>query len=157
MSNDVVGYAVLSRPELVSGWWEDASACARTLGIGLRRVGPGDLYGIRPDAADESRGLCFRVTDGPEKENASYLVDCVDYSPDAVIGLPLKGEVRLGLLLGWGKAMLRRVGVESFSLVLTDSNILEGVRRADPVAVWDLLVRDCEDYCPPNMAYVAGL
>jgi hypothetical protein len=98
--------------------------------------------------------VCFRISDTPGGKSASYLVDMIDYAPDAKIGLPSLRLDRLGLLIDWITAILNSSEIRRVIIVISDENEVEAVVKLSLFDIRRRIITDCEDYAPPNKAYL---
>ena len=67
-----------------------ASQIEQQTGLGFTPIPLNELYNFPEDKLPhhEKEVLCFLIGDRPGKSNATYLIEFLDYDPDADIGLP---------------------------------------------------------------------
>lgn len=152
MSNDVFGYALVAERAQVTTVSEQICSAADAVGVGLEVVGRDHIYGLPEEGAPNLR-VHFRLTDGPDSSNASYLVDMVDYAPSFDSHLPRSGGERIRLLLDWIEAVLGVSGIRLLLVAITDANELEAVEDATENDFRERIVLDSQTYAPPNKAY----
>jgi hypothetical protein len=149
MSNDVCGYLVPRvRDTCIKGGLRE---CASALGLGISF--PLRLPGLVPP----EWAVLYRITDGPSKSIASYLVDMVDYSEDARMELPLNGVERLGLLTSWVEKVVRSEVALAIVVWVTDANFMDGEVLVTPESFGPRLLADSREYAPPNISYSLDL
>jgi|GEM_PF-2340042 len=153
MSNDVFGYISPIQPAQANAIWAELANAAASLCLGLRRIAVNDLYGVRTDHLEPRELIAFRVTDGSDRESASYLIDLVDYDPGFSLPLGAKGTERFGRLLQWLEAAVALAKDRPLVVVLTDANTLEATREIEASGLERELLSDSRRYAPPNTAY----
>ncbi|ELY3624070.1 hypothetical protein SMX14_003318, partial [Cronobacter malonaticus] len=67
--------------------------------IGIAKIKKEELYNFPNELIPTSDCYAFLISDRPHYPNASYLIDYMDYVPEADIGFPVEGKARLNILL----------------------------------------------------------
>lgn len=118
-----------------------------------------DLYGfpeaIKQDAKD-TNSVVFYIGDNKERKEATYLIDGLDYAPEARITLPKKSNDRIELLVSF---ILRIAHVETVKRVfvaMTENNEIDSVIKVNWENFHNLLLGDCKVAGPPNILYIIG-
>ena len=136
---------------------ERVHSSAESRGIGVREEAPG-VYGPLDEASwDRGDVLAFSIDDGPDGPGAMYLLDLLDYAPEADIGgLPLGGRDRLMLLAGLVEELVTLDAVISCQVALTDCGEIERIVPAEIKSFRSVLAKDFAEYAPPNVLYSFG-
>ncbi|WP_437523545.1 hypothetical protein WME79_34305 [Sorangium sp. So ce726] len=95
----------------------------------------------------------IRVTDGPAKHNASYLIDGLDYAPESKLGLPVRSTDRLQLLMALANAIFELRDVVRLDLALMDSSQLDQLREIGLDDFPAVLIADTQHFSPPDTLY----
>lgn len=96
MSNDVCGY--LCSPLIAESLY-DLDSYIKLQKIGIAKIKKEELYNFPNELIPTSDCYAFLISDRPHYPNASYLIDYMDYVPEADIGFPVEGKARLNILL----------------------------------------------------------
>jgi hypothetical protein len=95
----------------------------------------------------------IRVTDGPQRHNATYLIDGMEYAPESSIGLPIRSSERLQLLSELVIAIFELNEVIRVDLALMDSSQLDEMREVKFDEFPDVLIADMRKFAPPDTLY----
>jgi hypothetical protein len=106
---------------------------------------------------EDGSAVCFSIYDGPGRRGAQYLLDDVDFAPDADIGLPTQAVQRLKLLTCLLNHLLAIPGVRRLAIALTDFDEIERVTVVSAGELERTIAEDCSNYSPPNVLYVCDL
>jgi hypothetical protein len=116
------------------------------------------LHNFPPDLMpQDGSAVCFSIYDGPGRRGAQYLLNGLDFAPDADIGLPTQAVQRLKLLTCLLNHLLAIPGVRRLAIALTDFDEIERVTVLSAGELERTIVEDCASYSPPNVLYVCDL
>ncbi|MEX6162710.1 hypothetical protein AB6G16_14420 [Proteus mirabilis] len=90
----------------------------------------------------------------PNYPNATYLIDYLDYAPEAEIGFPCGAKERLNILLNVLGDIFVMTGAQKMVVALTECNQIEKVKRIKLSEMRDIIHADFEEYqAPPDTLY----
>jgi hypothetical protein len=154
MSNDILGAVFTAREHERLGAHLDELSKRFALGL------------FTADKSDASRTLggfvtelwspsvtAIRITDGPRKQNATYLIDGLDYAPESNIELPIKSIDRLQLLNRLVMAIFELSAAVRLDLALMDSSQLDEIREVPLNEFSAVLTADMLKFAPPDTLY----
>lgn len=124
-------------------------------GLGFRLLDVDDLRGLPPEAraSAESSPLRFAVTDRPGSNQAQYLLDFLDYAPEAEIGLPRAGVDRVRQLVAFLERLFVLAELDHLQVALLDSGSLEATRTVRLADLEACLLEDFARCAPPCCLY----
>ena len=153
MSNEVYGY--IENPERVvdQAFFEKIEKCT---GVGIVEIPFSELYNFPREKfpRETSNSVAFIVGDRPGKANASYLIDYVDYAPDANIGFPSGRKERLRLLIELFAAVIHEAKPSRFVVAITECSQIDNAKDLDMQAFHKEIYNDFERCdAPPDCVY----
>ncbi|MDH5180068.1 MAG: hypothetical protein OEZ39_11365 [Gammaproteobacteria bacterium] len=152
MSNEVYGYLEWNHPI-------DSEKMLTTIqqstNLGIERITIEELYNFPEKLlpADKDKCLPFIIGDRPGKTNSTYLIDYLDYAPEADIGLPVNGKERLMILLDFLKIMFVHSKCDRFVVAITDSSQIEESKVVSLDKMNAEIMSDFEQCAPPDCVY----
>ena len=153
MSNEAYGYLEFSnyRPheKLIESF-------QRATGLGLTSIPVSELHNFPENLLpkNQNHAFCFIIGDRPGSLNATYLMDYLDYAPEAKIDLPKQGRERVNLLVKALTFLTEEAKPEGFLIALTDSSQIEEIKTVDISELFEIITGDFEeDSGPPNCLY----
>lgn len=153
MSNDVRGYIELPNKVDISASI-DSIANKNDIGIGLIQIN--ELYNFpEPTLPEKERdNFLFVIGDDNQYYNASYLIDYMDYAPEADIGFPTDAKERLNILLNTLSDMFNVTNTQKMVIALTECNQIETVKKIKFSELYDVIHADFEEcQAPPDTLY----
>ncbi|MCT8345200.1 MULTISPECIES: hypothetical protein [Photorhabdus] len=153
MSNDVRGYFELSDKNMVN---ELIHICEKKYDLGIEQISRETLYNFPEDfiPKHEENYFSFVIGDSPGETISSYLIDYIDYAPEADIGFPVNGKERLDILLSFLSDAVEISKVTKLVIALTDCNQIEITRRIHVSEIYEVIHSDFEKYqSPPDTLY----
>ena len=153
MSNDVRGYI-----ELLDGadLAPSINAIEQKYDIGIGAITNDELYNFPPSTLPDSNRINFIFVIGDDNQyyNASYLIDYLDYAPEADIGFPVGARDRLNILLDTLAEMFKTTNAQKMVVALTDCNQIETIKKIKLSELYDVIHADFEEYqAPPDTLY----
>lgn len=153
MSNDVRGYIeLLDRANLTLS----INTIEQKHDVGIGAITVDELYNFPSSTLPNSNKINFIFVIGDDNKyyNASYLIDYLDYAPEADIGFPVGAKDRLNILLDTLADMLKMANVQKMVVALTDCNQIETIKRINFSEMRDVIHADFEAYqAPPDTLY----
>lgn len=153
MSNDVRGYIELSNGVDVTPL---KTFIEKKYDIGIGPINSDELYNFPPTALPDSNKInfIFAIGDDNEYYNASYLIDYMDYAPEADIGFPTKAKDRLNILLDTLVDLIKITHATKMMVALTECNQIETIKKIKLSELYDVIHADFEEYqAPPDTLY----
>ena len=151
MSNCAYGYVLTSHVERVSQLLE---AAAQRANIGLEFIADRELFNFPDASLPRTPHVTFLLGDRPGKNTVTYLADLIDYAPDASIGLPLRGEDRLAILIDWLVEVAKEPDVVLLAIAICESNEIEEQVQVPVGRARARMQDDFIQYAPPNKLYI---
>lgn len=152
MSNDVRGYIYyLGEEDLTSL----IDFIEKKYNIGIKNIGINELYNF-PDIMlpNKQKQFIFVIGDDNEYFNASFLIDYIDYAPEADIGFPNIAEDRLNILFNVMSEIIKITNASKMVISLTDSCEIETIKKINFSEMRDIIHSDFEAYqAPPDTLY----
>jgi len=113
-----------------------------------------ELYNWPFEWQPKENAFGFTVYDSKNKRSAEYLVDYVDYAPEAAIGLPTEKDARLRVFTNAIRDLLASKGVTRLLVAVTDCNQIEDSIEIHIDEFFDVLQRNLIENQPPNRLYI---
>lgn len=154
MSNDILGAIVTTGAH--DALEAHLAAVAKHTPLGLFRLegsAANRILGKFVTDLSSKSVAAVRITDGPSKHNATYLIDGLDYVPESKLELPIKSADRLQLLVVLVDAIFDLKDITRLDLALMDSSQLEEMRELKLREFRDALIADMLQYSPPDTLY----
>lgn len=152
MSNDVRGYIYyLGEEDLTSL----IDFIEKKYNIGIKNIGINELYNF-PDIMlpNKQKQFIFVIGDDNEYFNASFLIDYIDYAPEADIGFPNIAEDRLNILFNVMSEIIKITNASKMVISLTDSCEIETIKKINFSEMREIIHSDFEAYqAPPDTLY----
>ena len=152
MSNDVRGYIYyLGEEDLTSL----IDFIEKKYNIGIKNIGINELYNF-PDIMlpNKQKQFIFVIGDDNEYFNASFLIDYIDYAPEADIGFPNIAEDRLNILFNVMSEIIKITNASKMVISLTDSCEIETIKKINFSEMRDIIHSDFEAYqASPDTLY----
>lgn len=152
MSNDVRGYIYyLGEEDLTSL----IDFIEKKYNIGIKNIGINELYNF-PDIMlpNKQKQFIFVIGDDNEYFNASFLIDYIDYAPEADIGFPNIAEDRLNILFNVMSEIIKITNASKMVISLTDSCEIETIKKINFSEMREIIHADFEAYqAPPDTLY----
>lgn len=152
MSNEVYGFIDFISPPNTPQ--EICSEIVSRTGLGCFEISDSELYGFPPSTCPSRTSFVFLITDNPNSKNATYLVDYLDYSDEARIGMPLRGKDRIKMLVRVIDLLFEMHSILRVAIAITDSSQIEEIKEVKHQSMYDVLVSDCEKLAPPSILYL---
>ncbi|MGG7448524.1 hypothetical protein ACQ3G7_20920 [Kosakonia oryzendophytica] len=151
MSNDVCGYI---SPSLDLEGENNLDRYKKNQKIGIIEIGKEQLYNFPVGFLPMDGCYAFLIGDRPDYPNATYLIDYLDYAPEADIGFPLSGKERLNILLDVLRDIFIITNAKKMVIALTDGNQIEHTRKIKFSELYDVIHADFELHeAPPDTLY----
>ncbi|EGU4502648.1 hypothetical protein HVC08_002265 [Salmonella enterica] len=151
MSNDVCGYI---EPPLSIKASNDLKNYIARQNIGIVSIQKSQLYNFPIDFLPTDGSYIFLISDRPGYSNASYLIDYLDYAPEADIGFPPVAKERLNILLDVLVDIFRITDAKKMVVALTECNQIETIKKIKLSKLYDIIHTDFEEYqAPPDTLY----
>lgn len=153
MSNDVRGYIQGFSEKNIS---HSIKLIEEKYNIGIGMISCDELYNFPefflPRGYDNR--FAFIIGDDAEDFCASYLIDYLEYAPEADIGFPVGARNRLNILLDSLSDMIKVSGALKMVVAITDSNQIETIKRIKLSELYQVIHADFEEYqAPPDTLY----
>lgn len=158
MSNDICGFVEFNPGRVIE--ISELVGLAESYCIGLREQDVRELYNFPSDMlpAHANNTIVFGVNDGGGAKNATYLIDALDYAPEAEIGLPTNWRDRLRLLVNFLIDLASLGNVSRLVVALTDSSQIERISNVDMSDIDRVIFGDVENaQGAPNTLYEIGV
>lgn len=151
MSNDVCGYIELPLSyevnALLEGYISEQT-------VGISSITKDELYNFPKELLPSVDSYIFLIGDSVGYPNASYLIDYLNYAPEADIGFPTDGKERLDILLDVLSDMFRITYSKRMVIALTECNQIEKIKKINFTEMRDIIHADFEEYqAPPDTLY----
>ncbi len=153
MSNDVRGYI---------DYIEDYNLSALIIlledkyNIGIEEIEKDKLYNF-PSATvanNQRKRFIFNIVDDNEYYCASFLIDYINYAPEADIGFPIEGKKRLNILLDVMSEIIEITKASKMVIAITDSCQIETIKKIKFAEMRDIIHVDFTKYqALPNTLY----
>ena len=153
MSEHVDCYVLVHNQDESVGVQDHLLACAAQAGLGITFHSREELYGFPEHIRPQGSCLCFWLGDRPGYNTASYLIDYVDYAPEAEIGMPRKGADRLALLVKCLRDMLTHPQVCELVSAMMECGQIDASEEVVLSGLERVLERDFKKQAPPNKLY----
>ncbi|PIT08404.1 hypothetical protein BGI30_08870 [Snodgrassella alvi] len=153
MSNDVRGYINFLgdknlTPLLIS--------IEKKYNIGIKKIKADELYNFPSSilSSNNEAKFIFIIGDDNEYYNASFLIDYLDYAPEANIEFPIAAKDRLNILLDVMSDLIRIANASKMVISITECNQIEIIKRINFSEMRDVIHADFEEYQgPPDTLY----
>jgi hypothetical protein len=153
MSNDVRGYVSYSdEKDLISL----VVSIEQKYNIGLKSIEVNKLYNFPSSTlpSNDRRTFFFVIGDDNQYYNASFLIDYIDYAPEADIGLPVISKDRLNILLDVMSEIINNTNASKMVIALTDSCEIETIKKIKFSEMREVIHADFAAYqAPPDTLY----
>lgn len=153
MSNDVRGYINYLGEENLTSLIDSIE---KKYNIGIKNIGINELYNF-PDSMlpnTKQKQFIFVIGDDNEYFNASFLIDYIDYAPEADIGFPNIAEDRLNILFNVMSEIIKITNASKMVISLTDSCEIESIKKINFSEMREIIHADFEAYqAPPDTLY----
>lgn len=153
MSNDVRGYIYYLGEENLTSLIDFIE---KKYNIGIKSIGINELYNF-PDSMlpnTKQKQFIFVIGDDNEYFNASFLIDYIDYAPEADIGFPNIAEDRLNILFNVMSEIIKITNASKMVISLTDSCEIETLKKINFSEMREIIHADFEAYqAPPDTLY----
>ena len=153
MSNDVRGYIYFLGEENLTSLIDFIE---KKYNIGIKNIGINELYNF-PDSMlpnTKQKQFIFVIGDDNEYFNASFLIDYIDYAPEADIGFPNIAEDRLNILFNVMSEIIKITNASKMVISLTDSCEIETIKKINFSEMREIIHADFEAYqAPPDTLY----
>ena len=153
MSNDVRGYIYYLGEENLTSLIDFIE---KKYNIGIKSIGINELYNF-PDSMlpnTKQKQFIFVIGDDNEYFNASFLIDYIDYAPEADIGFPNIAEDRLNILFNVMSEIIKITNASKMVISLTDSCEIETIKKINFSEMREIIHADFEAYqAPPDTLY----
>ena len=153
MSNDVRGYIYFLGEENLTSLIDFIE---KKYNIGIKSIGINELYNF-PDSMlpnTKQKQFIFVIGDDNEYFNASFLIDYIDYAPEADIGFPNIAEDRLNILFNVMSEIIKITNASKMVISLTDSCEIETIKKINFSEMREIIHADFEAYqAPPDTLY----
>lgn len=155
MSNDARGFITIHNTNIVS---EITNVCEKVFDIGIEEISINELYNFPqnflPTPCKDRNYFTFALGDSPQEVGVSYLIDYINYAPEADIGFPTNGKERLGILLDVISEIFKISQTQKMVIALTDCNQIEKIKKINFIEMRDVIHADFEEYqAPPDTLY----
>lgn len=151
MSNDVCGFI---EPPLNQEQKCALNEYVKQLKIGVSEIPKEQLYNFPADLLPADDAYVFLVGDRPDYPNASFLIDYLDYAPEADIGFPTGAKDRLNILLDTLLEMFMITNAQKMVVALTDCNQITTTKKINISEYYNVIHADFEKYkSPPDTLY----
>ena len=152
MSNEVYGYLEFPRKNKdlnFEGVVHDNTK------LGAFTIDTSELFNFPESTLPSNEGnvWCFLLGDKQGKRNATYLLDDLDYEPNADIGFPVEATKRFSILANSITTIIKLTEPEKFFIALTDSSQIEELKRVPLSHLYSTIVSDCLESSPPDFLY----
>lgn len=102
----------------------------------------------------KQKQFIFVIGDDNEYFNASFLIDYIDYAPEADIGFPNIAEDRLNILFNVMSEIIKITNASKMVISLTDSCEIETLKKINFSEMREIIHADFEAYqAPPDTLY----
>lgn len=153
MSNDVRGYIYFLGEENLTSLIDFIK---KKYNIGIKSIEINELYNF-PDSMlpnTKQKQFIFVIGDDNEYFNASFLIDYIDYAPEADIGFPNIAEDRLNILFNVMSEIIKITNASKMVISLTDSCEIETLKKINFSEMREIIHADFEAYqAPPDTLY----
>lgn len=153
MSNDVRGYIYFLGEENLTSLIDFIE---KKYNIGIKSIGINELYNF-PDSMlpnTKQKQFIFVIGDDNEYFNASFLIDYIDYAPEADIDFPNIAEDRLNILFNVMSEIIKITNASKMVISLTDSCEIETLKKINFSEMREIIHADFEAYqAPPDTLY----
>lgn len=153
MSNDVRGYIYYLGEENLTSLIDFIE---KKYNIGIKSIGINELYNF-PDSMlpnTKQKQFIFVIGDDNEYFNASFLIDYIDYAPEADIGFPNIAEDRLNILFNVMSEIIKITNASKMVISLTDSCEIETLKKINFSEMREIIHADFEAYqAAPDTLY----
>lgn len=153
MSNDIRGYinylGVINLTSLII-------FLERKYNIGIKEIEEDKLYNFPSSVlpSNERQKFIFIIGDDNEYYCPSFLIDYLDYAPEADIGFPVKGKDRLNIVLDVMSELIETTKASKIVIALTDSCEIETIKKINFAEMRDVIHADFAKYqAPPDTLY----
>ncbi|UWQ08589.1 hypothetical protein K3X41_03090 [Aliiroseovarius crassostreae] len=152
MSNEVYGYVNCPPQQSVAQFLRQLE---QKSGIGISQIPFEELYNIPETALPKKTDVyfAFLISDKPGGKNASYLIDALDYAPEADIGLPRLAIDRVSKLVALLKDIAKEDFVSRLVVAICDSSNIEDVMFLKADQLEDVIGDDLKYNSPPDRVY----
>ena len=151
MSNDIFGCLW---PPLNAEGLRNLNDYTKFQKIGIAKIKKEELYNFPNELIPTSDCYSFLISDRPHYPNASYLIDYLDYAPEADIGFPVEGKARLNILLDVLSDIFSITNAQKMLVALTECSQIETIKKIKLCEIYDVIHKDFELYQgPPDTLY----
>lgn len=152
MNNYIVGYLAGIRCSNSKSILDDI---ATSHGIGLKEILPGQLFQFPDEYLPNNRenNFIFSMSDSPDREEADYLIDYLDYAPEMQSKYPSQGRERLLILIKILQEMMINTKCSNLVISLTDSGYIYSHKNVKFSELSEVLLSDFEEEAPPDRLY----
>lgn len=153
MSNTIPGFAEFAQQPDISQQ-ELVSRLENSSGLGVSLMDPSELYNFPDSHLPSESALVFLISDYPRSKNATYLIDGLDFAPEADIDLPLRSRERLELILLLIESLFENYDVSRLCIAFSDMGQIEAVIKTRQADLRKTILEDCEsNIMPPCSIY----
>lgn len=153
MSNDVRGYIeLLDRENLILS----ISTIKQKHDVGIGSITIDELYNFPESTLPPSneRNFIFVIGDDDTYYNASYLIDYLNYAPEADIGFPADPKERLDILINTLIDMIKLTNATKMVVAMTECNQIETIKKINFSEMREVIHADFDAYqAPPDTLY----
>ncbi|WP_109399425.1 hypothetical protein [Proteus sp. TJ1640] len=151
MSNDICGYI---EPPLNKKASDNLKRYIESQNIGITNISKDELYNFPDEFLPSKDSYIFLISDRTDYPNATYLIDYLDYAPEAEIGFPCGAKERLNILLDVLNDIFIVTNIQKMVIALTECNQIEKVKRIKLSEMRKIIHADFEEYqAPPDTLY----
>ena len=153
MTNDVRGYINYSGEKNLASL---IISIEQKYNIGIKAIKLDELYNFPSSilSDDNKKRFIFTIGDDNEYYNASFLIDYIDYAPEADIGFPVMAKDRLNILLDALSDIIKITNASKMVIALTDSCQIAIIKKINFTEMRETIYADFETYqAPPDTLY----
>lgn len=151
MSDDICGCVEIAKNKT---FIEQASRIEKKYDIGITKIDNKYLCNYPVEFLPQGNYFAFSISETHGYVVSSYFLDPLDYAPEADIGLPIKADERLALLISILIDIVLESETKRMLLSLCDSSQIEHIKSIKFSELSAVIYRDVkESYGPPNILY----
>lgn len=151
MSNDVCGYIESSLNKKTGSALKNY---IESQTVGIMSISQDQLYNFPEEFLPLEDSYIFLIGDRVGYSNATYLIDYLDYAPEADIGLPNGAKERLNILIDVLTDMFVTIHAQRMVVALTECNQIDRVKRINLSEMRNVIHADFKEYQgPPDTLY----
>lgn len=149
MSNAIYGFVEFIKPQQIKHQ-ELVSKLENEFGLGVSIIRSEELYNFPETYMPGKDAFIFSLSDRPGSHNATYLVDGLDYAPEADFGLPNQSVDRLNILLDFIDSLFGKYGASRVCLAINECAQIDGIVKINRDDLRKKLMSEFEIFAPPD-------